>query len=984
MNTTRLSRVLITVICVFTLMGILCTTAFAADQYQNLGLKYGDIVPTNSKLSTQVKSYTFYGDSCKLYFMRISKGVENARYAVEIFSDSQYKNQIRGYSNKHIEEPGNEPFSITWGFKDLKGGTYYGRCYSYIEVDGVKTIDSSSLKTFTIKIDRLGKRKVPLAKITNTSNGPQITWRQLPTATQYNVYRRAAGEKGWKYLKTVGAATTSYTDPTAKSGTYYAYTVKAKDGKAYTSTYDTKGLKTYYLSQPTLKDVNGTSYLGSAKITWTAVPGAQGYYIYRKGGSLSNYEWTAIATIKNGKTTSYVDKTAKSADWAYTYTVKAYKGSYTGAHNATGLDFDYIAAPKITKVAPHNEGMQIAWSNTNPNVTKYYVYRREGSKWKLLGTTKDKSFIDKTAVSNNTYRYTVKAASDINVGGYNKNGLSGKFIAAPSLQPLTFDSKYRSVIKWSAVDGAASYKIYRKVDNAQKWSLVATVKGNKKTSYYDACKKGSGRKYTYTVRAYDSNGKSGWFIPTGTSSIILAKPQFTVAQKDTENKSLAIEMNWTGVKGATGYNVYRRLPGGKWETLAKAIDATNYVDSAIKSGTAYQYALRAVNTTGSISYYYTKSATAVQIPVMSKVLVEDAGVSISWSAVEGATYNVYRAPFGTDDWTLAGNSTTAAFIDKHGDAKLNPYDYAVTAVVNKVESVKSAKVSNSTEITATATFDEATKKITVAWKSPLAESVIISKVTNNEEPVDLGVFTASIYKDYADANVEEGKKYTYTLTAQSANKVNGKVTVTATYPLPPLKATTVNKITTDYNNGDPTCTIMWTPVEFATEYKVLRSENKKDYYSMGTVKAEDIKDGSFMYTDHITADTVYNYTIEALSTEDRKSSYSAVTSDICAYSPLDAVSDLKATGERNDDEKISVTLTWAETKYAEKYIVSRKAAEGEYEDLATFVLSEGSELPLTYTDKTAEPGVSYTYKVTASNAKRGSVSNEVAYLWKSN
>ncbi len=984
MKQKRFSKAIITLFAILLLIGTLCTYALAEEgvEQKPLSKAYGEIIPTDDKLSAQKNSYTFYGDSGNLYFMRISKGKENAWFSVEIFSDSQYKNQIRSFKDEFSTTPGNKPLSVTWKFKTLESGTYYGRCYTYYMSGETKVIDTNSYETFTISINRVGKREVPLKSLTNTANGPQIVWNQVPTAKKYNVYRRAAGEKYWTYLKTLGENDTSFTDTTAKSGKYYAYTVKCSDGKN-TSLYSKKGLLTYYLSQPQIKPVAGVYSSGAANIKWNAVEGAKGYYIYRKGGTLSNYDWVCVATIKNGKATSYVDSKATSPDWSYSYTVKAFSNKYTSAHNETGVEFNYVAAPKITKVGVHQDGMEITWSIDDKDITKFYVYRKNGSSWKLVGTTTGKSFVDKTVTTGNFYTYTVKATSRTNAGAFNQKGITAKYVATPKLQPVTFDYNYKASFKWSAVDGAAGYKIYRKVNNSKSWYLLATIKNGKTTSYTDASKKYSGAEYTYTVRAYDAKGYHSWFVPTGTSGVCLAKPLFACAQKDMADKATAIEITWPAINGATCYNVYRRLPGGTWAALVREAKSLSYIDKTPESGVAYQYAVRALNDKGSISSYYTKTATAVSAPVISSVLIEDAGVVVKWSEVKNAEYTVYRAKLGASDWQKIGTSKTTSFIDKDTSAKATAYSYCVSATVNKLEGIKSKSMSNATEITAKAEFIKASNSIKLSWNSPLAHTIIITKAVGSDEPVELGVYSASLYKEFEDKAIEEGKKYTYTITAQGSNKVDASVTVSASYPLPPLKATQITKASVNYNNGDAVCTLSWTPVDHASEYTVLRSGNDKDYSPVGTVKAADIKDGAFTYTDHISTETPYTYKIKAVSAENREPSYTNATDKLIAYTPLTAVTDLKATGSVNrETEKAEIKLTWGITKNAECYIIERKTADSEYANLTSLAVSKDGTHPTTYTDEKADPDVAYTYRVTAYSAKRGRVSNTVDYTCK--
>lgn len=978
----RFSKLLICFLAVIILTCSFCIFASAADEYKNCKGAYGSIIPTDKDLSAQKSSYSFNGDYGVFYFMRMSEGKKDAWFTVEIYSDSNYVNQARSFKSEYSETPGRKPLSVKWNFTDdISSGVYYGKCYSYYLSGEDKVIDTSTIETFKININRVGNRVVSLKSLSNTTTGPKITWETVPTATKYYVYRRAEGETKWTRIATLGESATSHTDKTAKSGTKYTYTVKCSDGKN-TSLYEKKGLTTYYIATPKLSPVTGVYSTGAAKISWTKSAGATGYYVYRKGGSLSEYSWKKIATIKNVNTTSYVDKTAKNSDWCYTYTVRAYYGNYKSSYYNSGVDFNYLAAPKITKVGPQATGMQITWTSNDTDITHFYVYRKEGSSWKRIGTTTQKSFIDTKAASNKKYTYTVKAKCDTNVGAYNSKGVSAKFMATPKLQPLTFNSSYNSVVKWSKVTGASGYEVYRKVNNAKSWTKVATIKKGSTTTYYDKAKKSSGARYTYTVRSFDSNNVRSWFTPEGTTGIILAKPKFTVAQAQTADNSLAINVSWAHVNGATKYNVYRRVPGGTWAHLMDDVTDLFFIDTTAESGVTYQYAVRARNDVGSISAYYINDATAVSIPTMLEASVEETGISLKWSAVENATYNIYRASVDSEEWTLIGTSETDTFIDEADGFNTTAYKYCVEAIVNGFSSVKSNAITNVTEITATAEYDKETDAIVLTWDSALAEFINITKTCGEEEPVDLGVFSASLYTSYSDTVIEPGKEYTYTITAQSANKINGTATVTAKCPLPPLEKANYTSVTASYNDGDPICTLQWSSVEFASEYRVLRSANGVEYTDVATVKAEDAVEGTLTYVDYITEETSYKYIVKAISQEDREPSHSAPTEKITVYKPLDAVRDLVAESAINHEgveNAIFVTLTWAPTENAEYYTIQRKTADSENYEFLT-ELPAGDNTETTYTDETAFAGVQYTYKVTARSVLRGSVNNTVDFF----
>lgn len=167
-----------------------------------------------------------------------------------------------------------------------------------------------------------------LKSVTNASSGVKLTWGEVSKCSGYIVYRKTAGGSWERLKKITDSSVTSYTDKTAKSGTKYYYSVKAYNG-SYVSTY--KASEIIRLSNPKLVSVTSTK--GGVKFEWGKVKGAEGYYVYRKTGSGS---WKKLATIKDGATVSYLDKTAKKGV-TYKYTVKAYSGSDKSYYVTKGL-----------------------------------------------------------------------------------------------------------------------------------------------------------------------------------------------------------------------------------------------------------------------------------------------------------------------------------------------------------------------------------------------------------------------------------------------------------------------------------------------------------------------------------------------------------------------------------------------------------------------------------------------------------------------
>ncbi len=983
------AKIILSIIATLLIMGTLCTVAFAANQVANYNCAYGQAVPTDSKLSAKISQYTFNGDEGTLYFMQISKGKPNAHYAVEIFSDSGYKTKIRSFSKEFAETAGNTPLKIKWEFKTTASGTYYGRCYSYVETtkDGVttKTVDTSSFSTFKININRMSSKTVKLKSLVNSATGPKLTWETLPTGTKYNVYRKASGDKSWTYLTTLAGAASSYVDTKAVSGKDYTYTVKCGDGK-YVSKYDTKGLTIKYLSMPKIS-VIGSGPNGNAVVKWDVVAGAKGYYVYRKGGNLSDYNWKLIATIKNGKTVSYTDKAATSTDWNYTYTVKAYNGKTVSAYNYNGVDFDYIKAPAIKRVSSYDGGMKIEWANNNENVKGYYVYRLNGKSWKYLGQTKNMYFIDKTAQSTQKHTYTVKAFSDTNVGGYNSKGVTAKYLKTPALNSLTFDGNYNAVLKWEAINGASGYAVYRKIDNAKSWSPIRTIKDGKITTFVDSSKKIPGASYKYTVRAFDKDNIYSYFKASGIVCVHLTKPDFKIEQLETSDNSLALGITWDKVTGATKYNVYKRDAGTTGWSASHYIGTvtdTAYIDSSVINGKTYEYAVKALNNSNNASPYFTRSATAITIPVISKVFainnIQSHFSRVTWSAVEGAeSYNLYRMAKDGTEWEKLTNTTETMFTDNSEGAATTAYYYAVSTVIGKLESAKSTAVGNFAEITAEATATD--DGIQLDWACDKYSKATITRATGTEEAVPVGGFTDGRFT-WTDTSAEKGVTYTYTINIAMGGKVNGETSVTIRRPHDPLAATVITSIDNATEGNLYSARINWLQVDFAEEYVVLRASDDGflNWEEIGTLTNEDAINGELSFVDNkVIPNKEYAYKIKAQALVANRPESESEYKTITLLSHLDALTNVKAT-VATGSENMYVELSWSPVQNAEGYRIYRTISpeiEDSWEQVGSIDLSglETREEDYVVTDNTIVSNGTYTYRVVAWSTDRGEVSN---------
>ena len=316
---------------------------------------------------------------------------------------------------------------------DTQAITATGHTSSYWIVDQLATVNAAGSKHIECTvceeileiavIPQLKPATPKLTKIANTASGAQVTWGAVEGAGSYVVYRKTYNVStkkwgGWSRFKDT-VTSTSYLDKTAKSGTYYLYTVRAEN-EAGLSGYNTSGIKTRFLATPKITSTANTN--SGITVKWGKVSGATGYIVYRKTG---NGGWQNL-----GKTTgtSFTDKKA-TAGVTYRYTVKAYYDSYVSAYNTNGSAVRRLLTPTLKSVTSAKSGVTLKWNKVT-GATGYIVYRKTGNgSWQQLSVVKGNSkvsYLDKTAKKGVTYTYTVKAYYGTSRSYYNTKGLTIK------------------------------------------------------------------------------------------------------------------------------------------------------------------------------------------------------------------------------------------------------------------------------------------------------------------------------------------------------------------------------------------------------------------------------------------------------------------------------------------------------------------------------------------------------------------------------
>ena len=181
------------------------------------------------------------------------------------------------------------------------------------------------------------------------------------------------------------------------------------------------------------------------------------------------------------------------------------------------------------------------------------------------------------------------------------------------------------VIKWRKAKHATNYRIYWKQAGTKKWRTLATVKSNRTSYTHKSSRKAKlvgGKKYVYTVRAYNRYGRKwGAYNSKGKTVTIPAVPGKVNITQTNATSSRNVTITWDKTSNATSYRVFYKKSGAKkWITVANVSASKNsYTHSNNKktpliAGSKYVYTVRAYNKTSRKWGAYNTKGVVVTVP----------------------------------------------------------------------------------------------------------------------------------------------------------------------------------------------------------------------------------------------------------------------------------------------------------------------------------------------------------------------------------
>lgn len=484
------------------------------------------------------------------------------------------------------------------------GSTSIGTTYYYavkaVAVLGGRDVSSGRSTAQSIQC----RPAAPSVSIYRASGKPQLKWNAVSGAEKYWVYRSTDGVN-FKYYDST--AKISYTNTGALLGTKYHYRVKAVavvNGKNVASAYS--GTKSLFTT-PAAPGVSIYRVNGKPQLKWSAVTGAEKYWIYRSTDGV-NFKYYDSTTG-----TSYTNCIAASGT-EYYYKVKA-AAVVNGKDVAS--DFSNTKSLFTTPAAP---SVSITTSKGKPKLTwkavkgadKYYIYRStDGKNFKYYNETDEAGYTNYSTNIGTTYYYKVRAVKTID-GNDHKSDFSAvrSIQCRPAAVNLSISRSYgKPKLTWDAVADADKYWIYRSTDGKNFKCYDTTTK----TSYINS---GAAFNtiYCYKVKAVKVvNGRNVVSGSGSAKSVItaLAKPSVSITTSDGKPY-----ISWDAVDGATGYYVFRSTDGKNYSVLGYTT-RTNYTNTASNAGTTYYYKVKADNSN-------TKTASCANSDKTAEKLVEQA------------------------------------------------------------------------------------------------------------------------------------------------------------------------------------------------------------------------------------------------------------------------------------------------------------------------------------------------------------------------
>lgn len=492
------------------------------------------------------------------------------------------------------------------------------------------------------------------------SNTVNISWNEIDTATEYQIYMSLSEEAEPELL--TSTTDTEFTHTDLQFGKTYYYQIIAINEEADLIISEERSI-TLLPKAPVINNVASKNSI--VTLEWEELSYADGYIVYRSTQNNAD-KMQRVTVIYDGTVTTFSDKTALP-NTQYYYTVSSFVicdgiNTYSEYSSIIKAPVSTFNIPKITvaeAVTPRS--IKITWQDSYiPD--GYYVYRSDNktSNWKKIATIMDgeaREYIDTSAIPTKAYYYTIRSYTKISgtiyKSSYVKTGVQGKTsMGTVMLRSAECVGATSIKVSWNKIKGVDGYYLYRSENSGKNWTRIVTISGAMISSYTDT-KAAINTQYTYTVRAFvtaDSVTYRSGYDRNGVScKATLIKPVISSAKS---RGCTSIIMQWNKSAGADGYYLYRsENEYSGWTKIAtlKKDSTVSYEDTKVTVNKQYYYTIRAYKVYNGKTYTSARQTQGVPgkaeplMPIFTPTAYEYNSVKLTWNKIEQVDgYYIYR------------------------------------------------------------------------------------------------------------------------------------------------------------------------------------------------------------------------------------------------------------------------------------------------------------------------------------------------------
>lgn len=326
---------------------------------------------------------------------------------------------------------GSGPANATYVDNTAVNGTTYYYAVQSVNSAGASTNSPASTGVTPDGSLAAAPPAAPAGLTALTNNAVTLNWNPSPGASFYTIYRGTVvnllGYVPFYIILGNTTTNTTYTDASGTLGCTYNYYVTATSPAGTSgpsATLTAKPVPPPPATPPANFNISVTGITNqTASLSWSAVPGAVGYILYRS--TSPNGPYTFPANYVQSVTTGVYTDGGLNSNTLYSYMVVAM--------NAGGVSSNSVivatppAAPGSLNAYSGNGQISLVWS-TSIGATNYIIKRATSSGAEVtIATTTNSTYLDSGLVNGVTYYYLVIA-----------NGTGGASLNSPEASTAPF------------------------------------------------------------------------------------------------------------------------------------------------------------------------------------------------------------------------------------------------------------------------------------------------------------------------------------------------------------------------------------------------------------------------------------------------------------------------------------------------------------------------------------------------------------------